>query len=120
MDESNAAMDKYEGKPWAQIFYHASMNENMGVNMVKNLITNFVMVLLFCWIIAGYTANTFGKTFLAAIFTGLIIFLHGAYTVHIWYQMFDLSAHFADYLVSWGLTGIWLGWWLNRRKINAV
>jgi hypothetical protein len=75
------------------------------------------MVLLFCWIMAGFTVNTFGKTFLAAIFTGLIIFLHGAYTVHIWYETFDLAAHFTDYFVSWALTGIWLGWWLNRKKV---
>ncbi len=116
-DEMEHSQKNAMGKPWAQIFYHTSLNTNMGVNMVKNLVTNFLMVLFFCWIISGYTANSFGKTFLAAIFTGLIIFLHGAYTIHIWYETFDIEAHFADYLVSWGLTGIWLGWWLNRRKL---
>jgi hypothetical protein len=105
------------GKPWAQIFYHKSLNTNMGINMLRNLVTNFIMVLLFCWIVAGFTYNTFGKTFLAAMFTGLIIFLHGAYTVHIWYETFDLAAHFTDYFVSWAITGIWLGWWLNRKKV---
>jgi hypothetical protein len=107
-----AAMDK----PWAQVFYHKSLNTNMGINMVRNLITNFIMVLFFCWIISGYTANSFGKTFIAALLTGLIIFLHGAYTIHIWYETFDLQAHLADYLVSWGLTGMWLGWWLNKKR----
>jgi hypothetical protein len=115
-DDMKALAEKSTGKPWAQIAYHKSLNTSMGVNMIKNLVTNFFMVLLFCWIIAGYTANSFGKTFLASIFTGLIVFLHGAYTVHIWYETFDLGAHFADYVISWGLTGIWLGWWLNRRK----
>lgn len=117
MDESNALMERSKNKPWAQILYHKSFNSNMGVDMVKNLITNFIMVLLFSWIIAGYTANSFAKTFLASIFLALIIFLHSSYTQHIWYEMFDLSAHFIDYFVSWILTGVWLGWWLNRKKV---
>ena len=88
----------------------------MGMNMAKNFVTNFIMVLFFCWIISGYTANSFGKTFIAALLVGLIIFLHASYTEHIWYETFDLEAHLADYLVSWGITGIWLGWWLNRKR----
>ena len=114
--DMESAQEASMDKPWAQIFYHKSLNTNMGINMVKNLITNFIMVLFFCWIISGYTANSFGKTFIAALLTGLIIFLHGAYTIHIWYETFDLQAHLADYLVSWGLTGIWLGWWLNKKR----
>ncbi len=116
MDDNAALAKKAGGKPWIQIFYHSSMNTNMGANMAINLIVNIIMVCLFCWIISGYAKNSMGKTFLAAIFLGLIIFLHGAYTIHIWYETFDLTAHFADYMVSWALTGIWLGWWLNRRK----
>ena len=110
-------MNKAKGKPWVQLQYHQVQNSNMGINMVKNLSTNFIMVLLFCWILAGFTKNTFGKTFLASIFLGLIVFLHGTYTQHIWYEMFDVGAHFADYMISWSLTGIWLGWWLNKRKV---
>lgn len=117
MDDMNALSEKSSGKPWVQIYYHTSLNTNMGVNMIRNFVTNFIMVLLFCWIVAGFTVNTFGKTFLAAIFTGLIVFLHGSYTQHIWYETFDLGAHFTDYFVSWAITGIWLGWWLNRNKV---
>ena len=111
------AEQKAMGKPWAQVYYHNSMDTNMGVNMAKNLASNFIMVLFFCWIISGYTANSFGKTLIAALLVGLIIFLHASYTEHIWYETFDLEAHLADYLISWGITGIWLGWWLNRKRV---
>lgn len=111
LDESSA------GKPWAQVLYHKSQNMNMGINMAKNYVTNFIMVLFFCWLIAGFTYNNFGKTFLAALFVGFIIFLHASYTEHIWYETFDLEGHLADYLVGWGATGLWLGWWLNRKKV---
>ena len=116
MDEQKKSMEDAIGKPWAQIYYHKSLDSSMPINMAKNLVTNIIMVMLFCWIISGYNANSSTKTFLAAIFTGLIVFFHGAYTQHIWYESFDLGAHLADYLVSWGLVGLWLGWWLNRGK----
>lgn len=108
--------EKSKDKPWAQVLYHAAYDTNMGVNMVKSLITNFIMVLLFCWLIAGFTYNSFGKTFLASLFVGFIIFLHASYIENIWYKTFDLTAHFIDFLLSWCVTGLWLGWWLNRKK----
>ena len=116
-DEQSKVMEDAMGKPWAQIYYHKSMDANMVVNMVKSLITDIIMVMLFCWIISGYAANSFGKTFLAAIFTSLIVYLQSAYTEHIWYEKFDMGAHLIDYLVSWALVGIWLRWLLNRRKV---
>jgi hypothetical protein len=115
-DEMNKLGEQHKGKPWAQVYYHKSLDTNMGVDMAKNFVSNFIMVLFFCWIISGYTSNSFGKTFIAALLVGLIIFLHASYPEHIWYETFDLQAHLTDFLVSWGLTGLWLGWWLNRRR----
>lgn len=116
---SNEEMQKFEqdviGKPWVQIFYHKTYDANMVVNILKAFITNVIVVLFFCWIISGFTSNSFGKTFLAALLTGLIISLYANYIIHIWYNTFDLEAHFIDNLVCWGATGIWLGWWLNRK-----
>lgn len=116
-EEMKSLGETHAGRPWIQIAYHKSLDTSMGIRMVKNLITNFLMVLFFCWIISGYAPNTMGKTFIAALLVGLIIFLHASYTEYIWYETFDLQAHLIDYLVSWGLTGIWLGWWLNRKKV---
>ncbi|MFT4153972.1 hypothetical protein [Parafilimonas sp.] len=91
-------------KPWAQIACHKSYNAGMGVNIAKALITDIIIVLFFCWIISGFTANSFGKTFLAALLTALIISLYSNYVIHIWYQAFDLEANVTDNLVSWGIT----------------
>lgn len=102
-------------KPWAQIAYHAGYDASMGVNILKAFITDIIVVLLFCWVVSGFTVNSFGKTFLAALFTSLIIFLNANYIVHIWYETFDIKSYLMDYLVSWGLAGLWLGWWLNRK-----
>ena len=104
------------GKPWAQVYYHKALEYNMTANILRGLLTDIVLMCLFCWILSKFKTAGFVTTFLACLFTGLIVFSNSLYTVHIWYELFDLNAHLTDYLVSWGAAGIWLGWWMNRGK----
>jgi hypothetical protein len=115
-EEHEKTMKASMGKPWASIQYHKSMEDNMVMNMVRGALTNIIMVWLLCWIILRMNRPGFGTIFTASLITGLIVFLNSAYTMHIWYQTFDLYAHFADALVSWSACGLWLGWWLNKNK----
>ncbi len=117
---SNEEMEKQwkamEGKPYAQVIYHRSMPDNMFMNMARGLLVNIVMVWLLCWLLVKIPVRSFATVFLGSIGTGLIVFLNAPYTMHIWYGSFDLMAHFVDVLGEWGITGLWLGWWLTREK----
>jgi hypothetical protein len=118
-EEMEAAMKVSDGKPWARIEYHNSAANNtsaMIMNMVRGFLVNVVIVLLFCWLVARMTAPGFGTILAAAIAVGLIAFLNEPYTGFIWYKTFDIWAYFLDAVVAWGLTGIWLGWWLRRGR----
>lgn len=114
-DEMQKTMDDRKGKPWAQIQYHTQMNTNMGANIGKGLIVNIIMVALLCWVLMKITAPRFSTIFISCLFVGIIIFTNSPYTVHIWYIKADIMAHLYDALLSWGLCGIWLGWWLTRK-----
>jgi hypothetical protein len=117
-DEIEKQMKASEGKPWAQVIYHKAMPgmDKMFMNMGRGLLVNFVAIGLLCWLLLKIPNASFGTVFLGTLGTGLIIFLESPYMMHIWYGSFDLMAHFTDALVAWGVTGIWLGWWLTRRK----
>ena len=115
MEEAMAAMDASKGKPWMTISYHKSMDTNMTLNMVRGLIVNIVAVALLCWILIRINLPTFNIILIATLFTGLIVFLNAPYTQHIWYESFDIWAHFADAVVGWGVVGLWLGYWIRRR-----
>jgi hypothetical protein len=104
------------GKPWASIQYHAALKYDMGMNMVRGLIADIFIIWLLCWILAKLANNNFTTTFTASIFVGLIVYLNSSYTGHIWYPMFDIRAYLIDAIVSWGLVGVWLGWWMNREQ----
>lgn len=113
--EMEKTMSSREGKPWMQIQYHKELKVNMGMNIIRGLTIDIVIVALLCWILLKMTDSGFGKIFTACLITGMIVFLNSPYTVHIWYPKADLMAHFMDALFSWGLCGLWLGWWLRPK-----
>jgi hypothetical protein len=116
MEDHEQLMKTADGKPWVSVQYHNSLNTNMVMNMVRGFITNIILVLLFCWLIKRMSAPGFGTIFGSALIVGLIVFLNAPYTGFIWDQKFDIWAYLADAVVSWGLTGLWLAWWLRRGK----
>jgi hypothetical protein len=110
-------MKEADGKPWAIVQYHKKAEftvNDMIMNMVRGFLVNFVVILLFIWITRRMTAPSFGTILASSLFVGLISFLHQPYIGHIWYKTFDIWAFFLDAIVAWGLTGIWLGWWMRR------
>jgi|SRR5450432_103209 hypothetical protein len=114
-EEMQKTMHERDGKPWMQIQYHKELNVKMGANIAKGLITDILIVALLCWILIKMTDAGFGKIFMACLITGIIVFLNSPFTIHIWYPKADLGAHFTDAVVSWGLCGLWLGWYLKRK-----
>ena len=115
-DEMEKQMKNMEGKPWAQVVYHTAMPgmNKMYMNMGRGLLVNIFIVWLLCWLLTKISTPSFGIIFWGSIGTGVIVFLNACYTQHIWYGSFDLMAHFLDAILTWGVTGIWLGWWLRR------
>lgn len=115
-DEMEKQMKAMEGKPWASVVYHKSMPgmNHMFMNMGHGLLVNIVLVWLLCWLIGKMSMPSFGTVFLSSVVTGLIVFFNSYYTMHIWYGSFDLWIHLLDAMICWGVTGLWLGWWLRR------
>lgn len=116
---SSEVMEQYmknaEGKPWAVIAYHRELKMNMGMNIMRGLIVDILMVGMFCWVLSAFANPRFGNVFLASLLVGLISFINYPYTVHIWYETFDLNANLMDAIIGWGLAGLWLGWWYGKR-----
>lgn len=112
-------MKERHGKPWAVIAYHKALNTNMGMNIVRVLVVNIVMIALFCWILSKLPRPAFGTVFLASLFTGLIVFMNAPYTQFVWYETLDVNASLIDAVAGWGLTGLWLGWLYGKKRSRA-
>jgi hypothetical protein len=116
-EEMEAAMKDAQGKPWAIISYHKTNDSSMTMNMIRGLLVNIVAVGLFCWLIGRMKLIGMGQYVLAGLITGFIIFLNEPYTLHIWYETFDLMASFADAIISWTMVGLIAGLFYRRREI---
>lgn len=112
-EESAAYMNEYTGKPWATISYHAEMNNNMPMNMFRGFVVDFLAVLFLCWILLKFANLTFSNTLLTSLAVGFIGYLTVNYINSIWFEGNTLAA-LLDVIVSWGVIGAWLGWYLRR------
>ena len=106
-----------EGKPWATVIYHKAMNTDMTMMMVRGFLVDFFLVISLIYILTRGGIPVARRAFSGSVALGLATFLWGPYTGHIW---FDLPLHMIwgdliDAIVAWGLCGIWIGWWLNRK-----
>lgn len=117
-DEKMKKMTDNFGKPWASVQYHKSFTTDtnkMTMNMAKGVGFSIVMIFLACWIIGKFAKPTFVNVFSTSLFMGLIVYINVPYSEAIWYDIFDAKAYLIDAIMCWGVTGIWLGWWMTRR-----
>lgn len=117
--DRDKAMRSASGKPWMIIQYHEKMDTGMTMNMIRGVLVDVIAVFFLCWLIGKMTATSMGTIFGASLAVGMIAFLFGPYTNSIWYKWADIWAFFADAVVAWGLTGLWLGWYLRRGTPQA-
>jgi lipopolysaccharide export LptBFGC system permease protein LptF len=116
---SSKEMEEFQknmmGKPWAVVSYHKSYNTDMMMNIIRGLLVSIVSALFVCWVLMKQSPSSFGTTFISSVLIGLAGYLFIPYSNQIWFQTPGGMTNMIDALVSWGLCGIWLGWWLNRK-----
>ena len=112
-EDEQAAMDANKGKPWAQVYFHKSMNTNMGLSMVRGFVANALAILLLSWVLLKMGNPSVTTVVLSSIFVGLMGYLSIVYAQTIWYETPSLP-DLMDAIVGWGLVGAFLGWWIRK------
>lgn len=117
MEEGQALGEKMDGKPWAVVTYKSAYNHDMTMPMIRGFLVDLFLVFTLIYILTRGGTPAAIRVFAGSVAVGLFTFLVGPYTAHIWFQTPTeaYTGHLIDALVAWGLVGIWLGWWLNRK-----
>jgi hypothetical protein len=115
MDQQNKLMEDMQGKPWAVVLYHNSYHASMQKDMLYAFLIDLLVVWILCWLLLKINAPSFGTIFISSVFIGLIVFLNSPLTSHVWYLTYGIKGDLIDAVASFGLTGLWLGWWLRRK-----
>ena len=113
-EQAQAAMESSMGKPWASISYHKSFSMNMGMNMFRGFAVDLLAAWLLVWLLLKFETLNMGAALQTSLAVGIISYLTIPYLNSIWFESNSVG-HLIDAIVSWGLVGAWLGWWLPRR-----
>ena len=113
-EQQTAYMESVAGKPWASVSYHESMNMNMGMNMVRAIVIDLLAAFLLIWLFGKMANPSFQTILLSSLGVGVIGYLTIPYLNSVWFETSSLG-HLFDAVVQWGLVGLWLGWYLNRK-----
>lgn len=118
-EEMQQYNDAMRGKPWAMITYHPSEDSDMGMAVLRGFTTAILSVFLFMFLI-GSTPGNFFTVLLKGLAIGVFAFAFVHYNTNIWLQTpwEVIRPELIDLLIEWGLCGIWLGWWLNRKIVR--
>lgn len=112
-EDMQKQMEESNGKPWAQIYYHKAMDTSMGMNLFRGFVVDLLAVFLLVFILQKMGNASFQTIILSSLSVGLIGYLSVTYVNAIWFQTKTL-ADLLDAVASWGLIGLWLGYWLRR------
>jgi hypothetical protein len=113
MDQEQAMMKPYEGKPWAHISYHKSMSMAMGMNLVRGFAADLLAAYLLVWLLMKIETRSLSTILSCSLAVGLVGYLTIPYLNSIWFETSSLG-YLIDAVVQWGVVGLWLGWWLPR------
>jgi len=113
-EDYQAGMQDMIGKPWVQIFYHKEMKMNMGMNMFRGFVINFLSILLLCYVLLGDNGMTFKKVMAATLAIGAIGYMTNPYLNSIWFETNTLP-DLLDAVVQWSLAGLFLAWYLPKK-----
>ncbi|MBK8516982.1 MAG: hypothetical protein IPL55_12095 [Saprospiraceae bacterium] len=112
-DDQQKLIEAAAGKPWAQVTYHKAMNMSMSMNMLRGYLADIVAVFMLIWLLGKIPELTMGTSIMASVAVGLIGYLTTEYSNAIWFEINSMP-YLIDTLVSWGICGTWLGYWLRR------
>jgi hypothetical protein len=105
--------EQFIGKPWASINYHKSFAVDMPMNLARGFTADFLAAFLLCWVLLKIPHISYLNVVLCCLAVGMINYLTGPYISHVWFETSSIGS-LVDNLVSWGVIGLFWGWWLRR------
>jgi len=81
--------------------------------MVRGLLVDILAIALLIWLLLKIPNPGFQETITSSIAVGVISYIVTHYTNSIWFETKTMG-DLIDAIVSFGLVGTWLAWWLKR------
>lgn len=116
--EKEAFAKKTANKPWAMIFYHNKMDDNMGLAMSMGMLNNFLSAFFISLVLYFGNFAGFGRKFLVAISYFFVVIFIGIFDEINWWSfpMQFIWPQITDVLGGWGLSSLWLAFFIKNKQ----
>jgi hypothetical protein len=96
------------------------MNTDMAMPLIRCFLVDFFLVISLIYVLTRGGTPIARRAFSGAVALGLFAWVWTFYMGHIFFALpwSMILPELLDSVVAWGLCGLWVGWWLNR-KISA-
>ena len=117
-EEHQKVMKEAQGKPMASIMYLGSYSTNMVPTMIHGLVVDIVLVFLLIYLLTINGTPGRYRIIAGSIAAGLFSWLWEPYMGRVWFQLPSswVLSHLIDAIAAWALCGLWLNWWLTRKR----
>ena len=82
--------------------------------MIRGFLLDLFSAFLLVWVLMKFRENDFMTSVFTSLAIGTIGYLTIPYLHQVWMET-DSTGYLVDTIAQWGLVGVWLGWWLNRK-----
>lgn len=117
-EERKTLHDHLKGKPVALVFFTKAYEGEMTSSFVMGFLYVFISVFCVCLILLAAAAkvNTFGGRLWIVMLMALLFAFQGPMSDYNWmhFPWHYVRPMILDLLISWGLCGVWLSWYLGR------
>ncbi len=115
-------MQESIGEPWAMIFYHRSMHGEMLPYILMGLFFSLAACLIAAMVLYYGNFLTFGGRFAVSMAFGLFTLAQGVLDNMNWweYPWHFVQPEVVDLVIGWGLTSLWLAWYVRKQLVVVV
>jgi len=104
-EEQAKQYETLDGKSWAVINYHKTMDSDMITPMIRGFLVDVLISFLLFWIFLQQKEPTLMNRLYVSLAVGMIGFFFIPYSGFIWYKAPDIFAFFADAIFPWLILG---------------
>jgi hypothetical protein len=115
-EEKEQYMQNQVGKPWAMVFYHPKMEDDMAASMSLGIVHNFITAFLMALIIYYGSFSSFWKRFFVSFAIILVVIQIGVMDEYLWWSfpMQFILPQIIDLIVGWGLASLWMAYFVKK------
>jgi len=84
------------------------------MSMFRGFAVDIISAFLLIWLLLKIEKRPLSTVLLSSLAVGLIGYFTIPYLNSVWFETKSLG-YLIDSVAQWGLVGVWLGWWLNRK-----